>query len=232
MKFTHQTFALLALTTPLTVLAAPADPPFQSSADIDASSEINHSKLLSDQLSETLPVDPSLRAASSSNCISVTFSSSNPNWNYFFNGDWGLGTGKVSSLGTRTLCGSGAMFVGSQSKGNGLGSAAGGNTKLECTVKGGVKQDSVCNISLVDGYSQSMHCTGTGFGDIGGTRNLFDLGSCPKVNGNGHTCVNTGGHSNTAKQFFKNGGRYWYQDNVDVKTNFGGNPKVHCAIHP
>ena len=227
MKLTIQTVTLLALATPLAVFAAPAGTDTDSAED----TSINNSKVLSDQLSASEPADTS-RIAANSKCIDITFESSNPNWNYKFNGDWGLGAGKVGSLGTKSLCGSGAMFVGAQTTSNGLGSAAGGNTKLECTVKGDGKKDNVCNVSLVDGYSLSMHCTGNGFGDIGGYKNLFDLGSCPKVNGNGHTCVNTGGHTNRAAQFFKNGGKYWYQDNTFVATTFGGTPKVHCAIHP
>ena len=135
----------------------------------------------------------------------------------------------MGSLGTKSLCGSGAMFVGEQSPPS-LGSAAGGNTKLEGTIVGDGKNDNVFDVSLVDGYSLSMHCTGFGTGDIGGTQNLFDLGSCPDRNANGPTCVNTGGHSNTAAQFFKNGGNYWYQDNTYKAVTFTGTPAIHCAI--
>ncbi|KAI9775586.1 MAG: hypothetical protein M1835_005752 [Candelina submexicana] len=219
---------LLALSASSTVLAAPAPASTDPSSD---DSSINNSKLQSDKLraSDDLKAAP-VAAASNGRCIDITFTSTNPDWNYYFNGDWGLETGKVSQLKTRSLCGSGAMFVGAQTKGNGLGSAAGGNTKLECTVVGDGKPDNVCDVSVVDGYSLSMHCTGFGTGDIGGTRNLFDLGRCPKVNNNGHTCVNTNGHTNNADQFFKNGGKYWYQDNVYVGTTFSGTPRITCAI--
>ena len=219
MKTIHQALTLLALATPFTILGAPT-------AEDDTS--INESKMLSDQLSanETELVE----AATGNKCIDITFKSTNPNWNYFFNGDWGSGSGNVGSLNTKKLCGSGAMFVGEQTKAGGLGSAAGGNTKLECTVKGDGKKDNVCDVSVVDGYSPSMHCTGFGTGDIGGTQSLFNLENCPDKNNNGPTCVNTGGHTNNAAQFFKNGGKYWYQDNDFVATTFGGNPKVECDI--
>ena len=232
MKSTYQSLMLLALATPFAVLASPAAAP-SSSVDSTADTSddsINLSKIKSDELAASTPSDE--RIAGDGKCISITFQSSNANWNYFFNGDWGSGTGTVGSLGTKSLCGSGAMFVGEQTVGHGLGAASDGNTKLECTVTGDGKGDNVCDISVVDGYSLSMHCTGTGFGDIGGTQDLFSLATCPDTNPNGPTCVNDGGHSNNAAQFFKNGGKYWYQDNTFVATTFSGTPAVHCAIHP
>ena len=90
--------------------------------------------------------------------------------------------------------------------------------------------DNVCNVSIVDGFSLSMYCTGFGTGDIGGTQDLFGLGSCPDRNDNGPTCVNRGGHSNTAAPFFRNGGRYWFEDDVFVGVTFGGNPALSCAV--
>ncbi|KAI9710410.1 MAG: hypothetical protein M1812_007446 [Candelaria pacifica] len=232
---------LLALSALSTVLAVPAAMPADDTSEVtdttpeDAS--INNSKQESDRLSASLSTptgdeSKAVAAAAASKCIDITFQSSNGNWNYFFNGGWGSASGKVSALGTKSLCGSGALFVGYQTRAQGLGSAAGGNTKLECTVTGDGKVDNVCDVSVVDGYSLSMHCTGFGTGDIGGTQNLFSLGTCPKVNsqGGGKACVNTNGHSNNAAQFFKNGGKYWYQDNKYVGTTFGGNPKVTCVI--
>ena len=232
MKSTYQALALLlALAAPQTILAVPAAAPSDtSSTPSSADDSINESKIYSDKLRDSNSSDES-RVAADGKCIDVTFQSDNPNWNYFFNGDWGSGSGNVGNLGTKTLCGSGAMFVGEQTRAQGLGSAAGGNTKLECTVTGDGKGDNVCDISVVDGYSLSMLCTGFGSGEIGGTQNLFDLGTCPNKNPNGPTCVNTGGHTNTAAPFFKHGGKYWYQDNDFEGVTFRGTPKVHCAIH-
>ncbi|KAL6718191.1 hypothetical protein ACLMJK_004279 [Lecanora helva] len=221
MKATFQTLSLLALAIPI-VITSPAS--IRSTDD-----SINESKLDSDKLSLTELADPS-DVAARGKCIDITFVSDNPQWNYKFNGDWGEGSGNVGALNTKTLCGSGAMFVGEQTPANGLGAASGGNTKLECTVKGDGKKDNVCDVSVVDGYSLSMHCTGFPASEIGGTANLFNLGNCPDVNNHGHTCVNHNGHTNNAAQFFKNGGRYWYQDDTAVKTTFKGTPKVKCSI--
>lgn len=74
-----------------------------------------------------------------------------------------------------------------------------------------------------------MHCTGFGSGDIGGTQNLFDLGTCPDTNLDGPTCVTKNSHTSTSAAFFKNGGKYRYDDNKFVGINFEGNPEVTCA---
>lgn len=228
---------LFALSIPSSVFAVPkpAETDDASSDPLPTEEQfaINHSELESNRLSAELGSNDKVAALSApkgGKCIDITFTSENPKWNYYFNGGWGMGSGNVGQLKTKSLCGSGAMFVGQQTREQGLGSAAGGNTKLECTVTGSGKRDSVCNVSVVDGYSLSMHCTGFGSGDIGGTKNLFDLGKCPRKNPIGPTCVNTRGHTNNALQFFKNGGKYWFQDNVFVGTTFQGTPKVTCHI--
>ena len=75
-----------------------------------------------------------------------------------------------------------------------------------------------------------MLCTGFGTGSIGGTQNLFSLGTCPDKNPNGPTCVNQNSHTSTSAAFFKHGGKYWFNDNDFVGTTFSGNPKVTCTI--
>ena len=99
---------------------------------------------------------------------------------------------------------SGAMFIGPTTSQSGAG-----GTKLECnfpvTIGQGPKSQPNCDISLVDGYSLSLACTGPGSESFGNSENLWTKATCPIVNGD--YCTNSQGYAGSqdnVDQFFKN----------------------------
>ena len=170
---------------------------------------------------------PVPQGANAGNCINFEFQVSDPSWYYRF--DTGS-TGQFSSLQKTCISGSSAMFFGRDAE-----SVKGGQiTKLEWHIDHSTeKAQSNIDVSIVEGYSLSMECTGFPSGAtapaIGGTTNLFHLGTCPHREGK--NCVNDGGPSDTSNPWFTTGGYYWYDANHNGQTIFSGNPgTITCKI--
>ena len=108
-----------------------------------------------------------------------------------------------------------------------LGTSAnptGGATKLECnfpvTLGSGPNPQANCDVSLVDGYSVSVACTGPGGEAFGSGTNYWTSGTpCPNVVGD--TCKNDHGYDasqDSVDPFFKQAyPDYWIW--VDGQTN-------------
>ncbi|KAK4695885.1 hypothetical protein P7C71_g1946, partial [Lecanoromycetidae sp. Uapishka_2] len=181
--------------------------------------------------------ETSTSSSSSSSCdgVQVNFVASGGSYDWLFQGT-GASSGNSASDNPSLCMASGnsySFFFGSNSAG--LGNAGYGNTLLETTIKASGGQN-VFDVSLCDGYSMAMQCTGfTDYGSsnavIGGTESLWSLGTCPDVNG--PNCVNTGSHSDSAAAFFTHGGAYWYDDDTPNpgQSTFTGRGPITCTIY-
>ncbi|KAG8529049.1 uncharacterized protein KY384_005683 [Bacidia gigantensis] len=182
-------------------------------------------------------------------CVPFKFKSNNPDWQFERRGLCeGTTNGKLGQD-NADCCfkGSGAMFVSPISRG--LGDGTYGNTIIECTIAPNAQGQSVCDISLVDGFSLAVQCGEFPSGDpsgkgtpeayIGGKLDLSDLHTCKTPCQQGQDCTSclNNGHGSAIDQFFTDtkGGNYWYQDNTAGKSTFIGLPKkgyVECTIGP
>lgn len=170
--------------------------------------------------------------------VPVTFVANGGDYNWAIRGPGYTSNSGNSASGQPITCltaGSPSLFIGSDA--STLGQAAGGNTLFECTIV--ASGASICDISLCDGYSMAVKCTG--FTDatnssIGGSQSLWNGPACTDVNG--VNCVNPeqgGAHQDASPAFFapaNNGGNYWYDDTTNIgKSTFSGNGLVTCTVY-
>lgn len=168
--------------------------------------------------------------------VQVNFVTEGGTYNWLYHGFGGDSGNSATKDPSRCFeVGSGAFFVGSEAAS--LGAAWAGNTIIECAIVADGGQN-VCDVSLCDGYSMAVQCEG--FGDvgssnaqIGGTSNLWTLGSCPSSNVVGPNCINPGSHQDSAPDFFTRGGSYWHNDNNPNPghASFYGRGPVTCTIY-
>ena len=176
--------------------------------------------------------------------VCVTFGATNPDLWYWWNGgpNGDPSTFGDKPIGSVCLTQAGAMFVGS-SKGGDSGVASGGaNTKFEWSVDASTSN---FDVSICDGFSVPMICTGFGgnespYTTIGGGE--LCQGACAASDQNGPNCRNLGAHTPSADAVpscFKEGAgedgksgenNYWLNDNVSVQAIFTGRTDVVCTV--